>query len=236
MNISWQYGMPYVLCYVFMLNVNTSKLLLPNQHPINLIKNLSFPFYEFLFFFWPSCISLISGLSSSKQKKVNLNFLPGGNMGYICHLDGRKKFPTDMKGALERWGCSGDSGAPVGGDCVSSSAFPSSSLLIVPQVIAPSPPFSSYGINKTIVQDSALVSTPSQPVFLIQQHRGIVVERLIHALESWAPAHRLRLQPCRPGMQRQAAVTEREVNWPVIYINTTKSYAPVWVCGFWDLR
>lgn len=32
-----------------------------------------------------------------------------------------------------------------------------------------------------------------------------------HALESWAPAYRL--QPCRQGMQRLAAVTERQVNY-----------------------
>lgn len=61
-------------------------------------------------------------------------------------------------------------------------------------------------INQSIIQHTAPLFPPHYPI----------LPPYPHALESWAPAYRL--QPCRQGMQRLAAVTERQGNRQVNYI------------------
>lgn len=130
------------------------------------------------------------------------------------------------------WSCSGESGALVGDDL--SSAFPllryrvdcNRQPLCALKSTPPTSLFPIYRKNKAAVQNSAVVSALLQLVQFIKQHPG-VVDHLIHALESWAPVHRLGLQPCRPGMQRLATVTEREMNRQVANWNIAEAIQPV---------
>lgn len=139
--------------------------------------------------------------------------------------------------AWARWSC-GDSGAPEGGDNFSTLSWLHRTQLPRCILCAPSPFY--FFIHTGNQGDFYNTLPPSrQPVLLTQQHPG-VVDGFIHALESLSPAHRLRLQPCRTGMQRLAAVTEREANRQVIetilklfttlnvYIRVTPTYARHW--------
>lgn len=68
-----------------------------------------------------------------------------------------------------------------------------------------------------------------------------VIRGFIHALESQATAHRLRLQQCRTGMQWLASVTEwrtiRQVNLTthtlVAYLNINSIFIPKCVCDLY---
>ena len=142
-----------------------------------------------------------------------------------------------MRGAdgASLWSCRRDSGALVGDDL--SSAFPplryrahcNRQPLYALKEHPTTTTTSLFPIcrrNKAAAQHSAVVSALLQLVQFIKQHPG-VADHLIHALESWAPVHRLRLQPCRPGMQRLATVTEREMNRQVANWNVADTIRPL---------
>lgn len=99
---------------------------------------------------------------------------------------------------------------------VLSSAFPSS---FAPQSVSSVHVIGHFAsslnkINRAIAQH--LVVSISPTVWPVHPETAGVVRGFIHALESQATAHRLRLQLCRTEMQRLASVTEpgtiRQVN------------------------